>query len=52
MSFAVALTTYVPLGRLALYGQLAANNFSGAAGLVVNEFPAAEKTVVDPGPVG
>src|SRR2546427_1492499 len=51
VSFPVALTTYVPFGRLVLYGQLTANSLLGAAGLVVSELPAPLKTVVDPGPV-
>jgi len=33
------------------YGQLVANSFSGAEGLVVKELPAAAKAVVGPGPV-
>ena len=48
VSFPVALTTYVPFGRLVLYGQLTANSLLGAAGLVVSELPAPLKTVVDP----
>ncbi len=51
VSFPVALTTYVPFGRFALYGQLTANSLLGAAGLVVSELPDPLKTVVDPGAV-